>query len=50
MTMVIIIKDVHKVGKEEISEVMEMVTQVEVQCNQAGRSPFMIIGLNFMPF
>ncbi|WMV33203.1 hypothetical protein MTR67_026588 [Solanum verrucosum] len=51
--MVIMVEGVHKVGKEEISEpavVGEMVTQAEVQCSQAGKSPIMMIGFSVIPF
>lgn len=47
------VKGMHKVGKEVISEVVEveeMVIQVEVMCNQAGKWFVKMIGLSVMPF
>lgn len=41
------VKNIHKVGEEETSEVAEvgeMVIHAEVQCNQARNSPFIMIG------
>ncbi|WMV26669.1 hypothetical protein MTR67_020054 [Solanum verrucosum] len=51
--MVIMVEGVHKVGEEEISEVVEvgvMVMQAEVQCNMVGKSSVKMIGLSVTPF
>lgn len=50
--MVIMIEDVQKVGEKEINEVMEtveMITETEVQCIEAGKSLLKMIGLSITP-